>query len=304
MPRPLKIGVQLPEVEYDYDWPELKAIARVAEKIGLDSIWLGDHLMYRPVDGQPARGPFEAWSTMAALAAVTDRVQIGPLVASLGFHTPPMIAKKAATIDRISGGRFVLGVGSGWNEDEYRGYGVPFDHRASRFAEALTIIRALFATGACDFRGDWYDIDGARLFPTPVQPGGPPLMLGSFGPRMLRIGLPHVQMWNAWNADYGNTRAGLAELLATIDAACAEVGRDPATLTRTVCPLVRMTGGTGRATGNAEVVPPLDGTDPGALAEELTALAEMGIAHVMLVLDPITAESIAELAPVLRLLDE
>ena len=303
MPRPLRIGVQLPEVEYDYDWPELKEMALTAERIGLDSIWLGDHLMYRYEDGRPPRGPFEAWSTMSALAAVTERVQIGPLVASLGFHTPPMIAKKAATIDRISGGRFILGIGSGWNEAEYRGFGYPFDHRASRFAESLAIIRELFATGACDFHGDWYDIDGALLFPKPVQPGGPPLMLGSFGPRMLRIALPHVQMWNAWHHDYGNTREGLAELLATIDAACAEVGRDPATLIRTVCPLVRMTGGKGRPSGSGQVVPPLDGTDPAALAEELTDLAAMGIGHVMLVLDPITADSIAELEPMLRLLD-
>ena len=303
MPRPLRIGVQLPEVEYDYDWPELKEMALTAERIGLDSIWLGDHLMYRYEDGRPPRGPFEAWSTMSALAAVTERVQIGPLVASLGFHTPPMIAKKAATIDRISGGRFILGIGSGWNEAEYRGFGYPFDHRASRFAESLAIIRELFATGACDFHGDWYDIDGALLFPKPVQPGGPPLMLGSFGPRMLRIALPHVQMWNAWHHDYGNTREGLAELLATIDAACAEVDRDPATLIRTVCPLVRMTGGKGRPSGSGQVVPPLDGTDPAALAEELTDLAAMGIGHVMLVLDPITANSIAELEPMLRLLD-
>lgn len=303
MPRPLRIGVQLPEVEYDYDWPELKEMALTAERIGLDSIWLGDHLMYRYEDGRSPRGPFEAWSTMSALAAVTERVQIGPLVASLGFHTPPMIAKKAATIDRISGGRFILGIGSGWNEAEYRGFGYPFDHRASRFAESLAIIRELFATGACDFHGDWYDIDGALLFPKPVQPGGPPLMLGSFGPRMLRIALPHVQMWNAWHHDYGNTREGLAELLATIDAACAEVDRDPATLIRTVCPLVRMTGGKGRPSGSGQVVPPLDGTDPAALAEELTDLAAMGIGHVMLVLDPITADSIAELEPMLRLLD-
>jgi alkanesulfonate monooxygenase SsuD/methylene tetrahydromethanopterin reductase-like flavin-dependent oxidoreductase (luciferase family) len=299
----MKIGVQLPEVEYEVDWPELRQMALVAESIGVDSIWLGDHLMYRYDDGRPPRGPFEAWSTMAALAAVTERVQIGPLVASLGFHTPPMIAKKAATIDRISDGRFILGIGSGWNEAEYRGYGFPYDHRVSRFAEALAIIRELFASGECTFHGDWHDIEGALLFPKPVQPGGPPLMLGSFGSRMLRIALPHVQMWNAWNYDYGNTREGLAALLAQIDAACETVGRDPATLERTVCPLVRMTGGTGRAGGADEPMPPIDGTDPAALADELTALAAMGIAHVMLVLDPITADAIAELAPMLRLLD-
>lgn len=301
MTRPLKIGVQLPEVEYDYSWPQLKEMARVAEAIGLDSIWLGDHLLYR--DDKGARGPFEAWSTMAALAAVTERVQIGPLVASLGFHNPAMIAKKAATIDRVSNGRFILGIGSGWNETEYRGFGIPFDHRVSRFAEAFTIIRTLFALGECDFHGEFYDIDQAELFPKPVQPGGPPLMIGSHGARMLALTLPHVQMWNAWHHDYGNTREGLAPLLAKIDQACKDVGRDPATLSRTICPLVQMTGGTGRPSGSGEIVPPIDGTDPAALADELAIYAAMGVAHVQLVLDPITADAIAELEQTLRRLD-
>ncbi len=304
MGRPLNIGVQLPEVEYDYTWPQLKVMATVAEGIGLDSIWLGDHLMYRDADGtRPSRGPFEAWTTMGALAAVTERVQIGPLVASLGFYSPVMVAKKAATIDRISNGRFILGIGSGWNEAEYRGYGFPFDRRVSRFAEAFTIIRELFATGVCNFHGEFYDVERAELFPTPVQPGGPPLMVGSYGPRMLAITLPYVQVWNALHHDYGNTRDGLADLLATIDRACEEHGRDPATLVRTVCPLARLTGGVGRPSGSGDVAVPIDGTDPAALAEELAAYAEMGVAHVQLVLDPITADSISQLEPTLRQLD-
>ncbi len=303
MARPLKIGVQLPEVEYTYTWPQLKEMAILAEEIGLDSIWVGDHLMYRYADGRPPSGPFEAWSTLSALAAVTERVQLGPLVASLGFHSPAMIAKKAATIDQISDGRFILGIGSGWNETEYRGFGFPFDRRASRFEEAYAVIRELFATGQCDFHGQFYDIEGAVLRPEPVQPGGPPLMIGSFGKRMLEITLPTAQMWNAWNHDYGNTREGLATLLAEIDAACEAVGRDPATLVRTVCPLVQMPGGGGRASGSGERVVPIDGSDPAVLAEELTALAEMGIAHVQLVLDPITPDAIARLEPMLRLLD-
>ncbi len=304
MARPLKIGVQFPEVEYHYTWPHLERMALLAEEAGLDSIWLGDHLMYRSDDPSvPPKGPFEAWSTLAALAAVTEHVQLGPLVASLGFHSPPMIAKKAATIDQISNGRFALGIGSGWNEAEYRGYGFPYDRRVSRFEEAFAIIRMLFSTGECTYRGTFHDIEGALLFPEPVQPGGPPLMVGSFGPRMLAITLPHVQMWNAWHLDYGNTREGLTTLLAAVDTACKAVGRDPATLERSVCPLVRMSDGRGRPSGSGEIVPPLDGTDPAALADELAALAEMGISHVQLVLDPITPASIAELEPTLRLLD-
>lgn len=302
MARPLKVGVQLPEVEYAYTWPQLRAMATTAEEIGLDSLWLGDHLMYRH-PGQSPRGPFEAWTTLAALAGVTTRVQLGPLVASLGFHAPPMVAKMAATIDRISDGRVILGIGAGWHEPEYRGFGLPFGHRVSRFAEAFTIIRQLFATGTCDFRGEFYDIEGAILFPQPVQPGGPPLMVGSKAPRMLAITLPHVQMWNAWHDDYGNSREGLANLLAEIDRACEQADRDPASLVRTICPLVRMTGGTGRGSNHGYQWSPLDGTDPAALAHELATYAGLGVGHVQLVLDPITAESIAALEPVLRSLD-
>src|SRR5436309_7314657 len=125
-------------------------MARVAEQAGFDSLWVGDHLLYRD-PGMPPRGPWEAWSILAALAAVTERVQLGPLVASTSFHNPAVLAKKAATVDEISGGRLILGLGAGWNEVEYRAYGFPFDHRLDRFTEALTIIGGLLRDGAVDF---------------------------------------------------------------------------------------------------------------------------------------------------------
>lgn len=303
MTRPLKIGVQLPEVEYEYTWPQLEEMARTAEGIGLDSIWLGDHLMYRYADGTRApRGPFEAWTTLAALAAVTERVQLGPLVASALFHTPPMIAKMAATVDTISNGRFVLGIGAGWHEPEYRGFGIPFDHRFSRFAEAYRVIRELFATGESTLKGEFYDIEGALLFPKPAQPGGPPVMIGSYGEKMLRLTLPDVEMWNAWSQDYGNTREGLQTLLHRVDGICENVGRDPSTLVKTIAPLVRMRGGSGRVSDYG-VPQGLDGTDIGRLADELVAYAGMGVAHVQLVLDPITADTIADLGELLAMLD-
>ena len=112
--RPIGVGIQLPEVEREVRWPELLAMARAAESGGFDSIWLGDHLLYRG-DGRPERGPWEAWTLLAALAAATERVRLGPLVACAGFHAPGLIAKMAATIDEVSGGRFVLGLGAGWN---------------------------------------------------------------------------------------------------------------------------------------------------------------------------------------------
>src|SRR5688572_20380981 len=121
MVRPLRIGVQLPEVEREVRWPEYAAMAVAAEQVGFDSIWMGDHLLYRG-DGRPERGPWEAWTLLAGLAAVTDRIHLGPLVACLGFHRPTVLAKMAATVDEVSGGRLILGVGAGWNEAEFRAF--------------------------------------------------------------------------------------------------------------------------------------------------------------------------------------
>jgi alkanesulfonate monooxygenase SsuD/methylene tetrahydromethanopterin reductase-like flavin-dependent oxidoreductase (luciferase family) len=298
--------VQLPEVEYEYTWPQLAEIATVAEQVGLDSIWLGDHLMYRYARHERTpRGPFEAWTTLAALASVTSRMELGPLVASMGFHSPAMIAKMAATIDQISNGRFILGLGSGWHKPEYKGFGFPFDHRVARFEEAFTILRAVLDTGECDFAGEYYTIEGGLLFPKPVRPGGIPLMVGSSSPRMLAATLPHVQMWNAWYEDWENSLEGLARLLGTLDAACELAGCDPRSLERTICPLVRMKGGRGRISDfpGQSGDKPLNGEDAAALANELNAYADLGISHVQLVIDPINASSIADLAQMLDVLD-
>src|SRR5215211_2330343 len=154
--RPLKIGFQLPEVEREAPWGELLAMARRGEELGFDSIWVGDHLLYRN-PGEPPRGPWEAFSLLAALAAVTSRIELGPLVACTGFRHPAMLAKQAVTVDEISGGRLILGVGSGWHEPEFAAFGGQFDHRVGRFEEAFTILRTLLREGEIDFAGQFYD---------------------------------------------------------------------------------------------------------------------------------------------------
>jgi probable F420-dependent oxidoreductase len=302
--RPLKVGVQLPEVEREVRWPEILDMARAIEDLGYDSIWLGEHLLYRWPDRAP-RGPWEAWATLAGLAAVTSRVTIGPLVACTAFHNPAILAKRADTIDEISGGRFVFGVGAGWNETEFRAFGVPFDHRIARFEEAFTIIRTLLREGAVDFAGTYYEARDCELLPRGPRAGGPPLMIGSTGERMLRITAPHVDSWNAWFADTGNRASGVGPLRDKVDAASAEVGRDPAAIERTVAVHVRLPGGSGRTMGNdttVDTAPPLEGSVE-AMAEELRAYAREGIAEVQLVLDPIDRPSIERFAGVLRLLD-
>ena len=136
------------------------------------------------------RGPWEVWTILAAIAASTSRIRLGPLVASTAFHAPAMLAKLAATVDEISGGRLILGLGAGWNETEFRAFGFPFDHRVDRFEEAFTIVRTLLRDGAIDFDGRYFQARDCELRPGPTRPGGPPLLIGSRGPRMLRITLP------------------------------------------------------------------------------------------------------------------
>ena len=303
MTRPLKVGVQLPEVEYVASWAEQREMAQTAEAIGLDSLWVGDHLLYQRENG-PSRGPWEAWTSLAAIAAVTDRILIGPLVAATSFHNPAMIAKKAATIDEISGGRLVLGLGAGWNEVEYRAYGFPYDHRVSRFEEAFTIIRTLLREGRCDFDGTYYQLRNAELLPRGPRADGPPLMIGSEGERMLSIALPHVQAWNAWFSWFGNTVEGYRPLHARIDEACRRAGREPAEVERTVALYVAFPDAVGRSLGDrtAPDLAPLS-SDPDELTGTLRAFAAEGVSHVQLVLDPITADSIGRLAPALALLD-
>jgi probable F420-dependent oxidoreductase len=303
MTRPVRVGIQLPEVEREVRWPELLDMARAIEDLGYDAIWVGEHLLYRWPDREP-RGPWEAWTLMAALAAVTSGVTIGPLVACTNFHNPALLAKQASTIDEIAGGRFVLGLGAGWNETEFQAFGFPFDHRIGRFEEAFTIIRTLLREGAIDFDGRFYQARDCELLPRP-RTGSPKLLIGSNGERMLRIAAPYVDSWNTWYADTRNSPAGVAPLRDVVDAACRDVGRDPAEVERTVAVHVRLPGGSGRTMGGTSTtdqIRPLEG-DPEAMAEELRAYAAAGVSEVQLVLDPIDRSAIERFAPVLAILD-
>lgn len=297
----MKLGIQLPEVEWEVPFPDYLAMARSAEAAGFDSIWVGDHLIYDLPDGP--RGPWEAWTTLAAIAAVTERVELGPLVASTSFHAPPMLAKQAATVDAISDGRLIVGLGAGWNRREYDAFGFAYDRRVSRFEEAFTIIRTLLREGEIDFDGEYYDADRCVLHPRSPRPGGPPLMVGSVGPRMLSITLPHVDAWNVWWSDYGNTPEAFAAQKAEVDAAAMAVGRDPSTLEATAAVFVQLEGGGGRQMGDygaGAAVEPITGS-PAEIADQLVAFGPAGASHLQLVVDPITRDSIEWLAEVTAL---
>ena len=287
-----RFGVQLPEVEREVRWPEYVALARAAEASGFDSIWLGDHHLYRG-DDRPERGPWEAWTSLAALAAVTDRVQLGPLVACLAFQQPAVLAKMAATVDEVSGGRLVVGVGAGWNRTEFDAFGIAFDHRASRFEEAFDIVRRLLSGERVTFDGRWHQVHDAVLLPRPAR--RPPLMIGSTGPRVLDLALPHVDVWNTWYDWYGNSADGFASKRSEIDAACERAGRDPETLQRSACVLLRR--GEGGERRSEDHVRPLSG-DRNEVGAGLRALVEAGADEVIVVLDPITEETIREVGAI------
>jgi probable F420-dependent oxidoreductase len=303
MTRSCRVGIQLPEVERRVEWPELVAMARAAEAVGFDSLWLGDHLLY-DLPGGVTRGPWEVWTSLAALAAVTERIELGPLVASAGFHAPAMLAKQAATVDAISGGRLIVGLGAGWNEREYRAFGFPFDRRVARFEEAFTIIRTLLGEGRIDHDGAFWRLEECVLDPPPARPGGPPLLIGSTGERMLAIALPHVDAWNVWWGEYGNTVEGFAAVRDRVVEACERAERDPATVGATAAVLIRLPGGSGRLMGDYEGSDsaPVEGS-ASEVAGHLAAMADAGAAHVQLVVDPITVDAIESLGEVLNQLE-
>jgi alkanesulfonate monooxygenase SsuD/methylene tetrahydromethanopterin reductase-like flavin-dependent oxidoreductase (luciferase family) len=203
----------------------------------------------------------------------------------------------AATITEISGGRFVLGLGAGWNEEEFRAFGIPFDHRVSRFEESFEIIRRLLAGERVTLHGRFVEADDAVLLPRPAE--SPRLVIGSNGPRMLAATLPHVDAWNTWYDGYGNTADGFAELNDRITAAARDAGREPGDVERSACVLVALNGSSTERESTPEA-PPLTGS-PDQIASVLRELFEAGADEAILVVDPITERSIRELGEVVAL---
>ena len=296
--RPIRVGVQLPEVERVVRWPEYGAMAGAAEEVGFDSVWVGDHLLYRD-DGRPERGPWDAWTLLAGLATATEKVGIGPLVACTAFHRPGLLARLAAAVDELSAGRLVLGLGAGWNETEFTAFGIPFDNRLARFGEAFEIIRRLLAGERVTFNGSYETTSDAVLLPPPAR--RPPLMIGATRTRTLEIAIPHVDAWNTWYDWYGNTPQGFASANRRVDQIVAQAGRDPRSVLRSACVLVVVDRSAGERP-LAEAAPPVEGS-PDAVAAFLHDLAAAGADEAILVLSPINEASIRSLGPALALLD-
>jgi probable F420-dependent oxidoreductase len=208
--------------------PALLALAEHAEAVGLDSVWVCDHF-FSNVPGEPREGIHEAWTIVSAIAARTSRVEIGTLVMCASYRPPAMLAKMASTADAVSGGRLTLGVGAGWNEEEYRAFGYPFDRRVDRFEQALNVLAPLVRGERVSFAGRDHAVDGAELLPLerPI-----PLLVAGEEPRMLRLTARYADAWNTgW---YGMPDDRLRRQLDAIDAALDAEGRERSTLRRTV----------------------------------------------------------------------
>jgi alkanesulfonate monooxygenase SsuD/methylene tetrahydromethanopterin reductase-like flavin-dependent oxidoreductase (luciferase family) len=291
----MRVGIILPIAEQDLPkdvpaYPFVRDVALAAEAAGLDSVWVFDHLLFRS-DGETHR-ILECWTVLAAIAEATRRVELGTLVMCTGFRNAALLAKMAATLDHLSGGRLILGIGSGWNDPEYEAFGYPTDHKVGRFEEALAVIIGLIREGRADLDGRYVTARDAVLIP-PARPDLP-ILIAAKRPRMLELTARHADAWNlAW---FGLPDERLARVRGELAEACVRVGRDPASLSITVGLIVRYPSDA--ASGGAEdeaaddASPSLVGT-PDEIAAGLAAHAAAGADHAIAVLDPCTPATVA-----------
>ena len=285
----MKIGLMLPlGADETGGFTDLRAMALAAEDGGLDSIWGADHLIFR--DEGTTTGIHECWTVLTAVAAVTSRVTIGPLVLALPFRNPALTAKMAAELDEVSNGRLILGLGCGWHEPEFDAFGYPFDHRVSRFDEGLQVLLPLLRDGRVNFAGEYHRAIDAELSPRPIREGGPPILIAGKQPRMLELVARHADQWNA--AWYGRPDQAdeLRERLVNLRAALETAGRDPATLELTAGIFVAFEGA-GDDTPKRAI--------RGSTEEVASALAgyeELGISHLIAHVYPRTADAVSRLA--------
>jgi probable F420-dependent oxidoreductase len=292
----VKIGVVLPAAEGDSHgetpgWPIIRSFARAAEDRGLDSVWMYDHFYYRNDSGE-LEGQHEAWTIVSAVAAVTERVEIGTIVLCTSFRNPGLTAKMAATADEVSAGRLTLGLGAGWHDPEYDAFGYPRDHRADRFEESLQVIAPLLRGERVTFEGRYERANEAELAPSPSR--RIPILIACKRPRMLRLTARYADAYNtAW---YGAPDERLERQLAALGQALEAEGRDPATMTTTVGVVARNPTRAPNSDDDREFAGSVD-----ELAKALDAHEAIGVDHLIVVLHPMDESSLDWLTTALEL---
>jgi probable F420-dependent oxidoreductase len=297
----LRFGEHYPRIANPIRWPELRSLAKLAEDVGFDTLWVDDHFLYdnypegaRPPRGM--RGVWECFTLLSAVAEATNRVTIGPFVACTSYRNPAHLAAIANTLDDVSGGRLILGLGAGWNKPEYDAYGYPFDRLASRFEEALQIIVPLLREGYVDFSGRFYQARECELRPRGPRPHGPPIWIGASKPRMLGLVARYA---DGYNTTWHVSPATMVERFASADDTCRAAGRDPATLLHTAGSYVALPD----ANGNVPVqLRPTIRTSPEDLAERLHAFHQAGAAHFTISLEPWDAAGLERAGRAIELL--
>ena len=273
-----------------------------------NSLWVADHLLFPQPEPDPsAPGRWECWSILTALAAVTSRVELGTLVACTTFRNPALLAKMADTVDEVSDGRPILGLGAGNYEPEFQAFGYPFDHRMGRFEESLQVIQGLLHGRRIDFQGQYHQVRDLELRPRGPRASGPPILIGARAdrPRSLRLTAQYADYWNTTDAGKADD---IASMQRAVDAACVKAGRDPASLQRTAHVLIDLPGSEHceipawvRAHRSRRAL--LSGGTVKEQAEGLRAFARAGISQVQLWLEPNTMAGIDAFQRVLELLD-
>jgi probable F420-dependent oxidoreductase len=286
----VNLGLFLPTIEalrgprWLPGWTELRELAQLAEHVGFETLFVPDHLIFRAsaywkIEDNAPRGTWEAWTVMSALAAATTRVQIAPFVSASSFRQPGLLAKMAITVDEISGGRFILGIGTGSHQPEYPAFGFDYDHLASRFDEALQILVPLLRDGRVDFQGRYYSAEQCELLPRGPRPGRLPVWIAAFGPRMMRLTAQWADgLVTAWYTEPSELEASFRAL----DSACESIGRDPATLARCVGTFVDCSDSAER------------------IANRLRAFGSAGATHVACMLTPPGRSGVEQFARVIE----
>ena len=277
----------------------IREVAQQAEMSGFDSIWLPDHFLYRN-PGDPTRGIWECWTILSALAEATRRVELGTLVACNSFRNPAILAKMATTLDEVSHGRLILGVGAGWNEPEYQAFGLPFDHRVARFEEALQIIEPLLHDGRVDFAGQYYQAQNCEILPRGPRAEGPPLMVGSekASRRMLTLTAKYADLWNT---GYMGKPETMKEPITNIEAACRENGRDRSSLGITA--FIGLWFPDLQPKKPSFFDNPLTGTAQ-EIANAISGYSHLGVQHIMFQCEPYSSESRRRLGEALKIYRE
>ena len=288
----LSVGVKVNAPITELRWSRIRDMALAADEAGLDSVWTEDH-HFGPPDGGD---PWDTWSVLAALAASTERVRVGPIVASLNFSSPLLFARRCAAVQEISGGRLVCGIGAGSLPVEYPKAGLPIDHPVSRFEEAFDVTRRLLAGERFSFDGAYWQLDETWLSTIPEQPVE--WMVGSKGPRMLDITLPHVHGWNIhWSSpSFWNDPQNFAELNDRISEECSARQRDPADVWRSAEVYVQFDGAVGLPVDLPDDFPAYRGPDDvSALLSEMSAA---GADLVQVLVDPQTPSAVERLGEI------